>query len=205
MNKFKIAAIICAAGTSSRMPEQNKLLLGYQNTTFIGQVTRQIIATQAGLVIVVTGYESDKIRAALSDYDTDVTFVNNPLFRSGHTSSIQAGLKVLPKSIDAFMIVLGDMPTITTAHYDLQIDHFQNKYQSEKHLITRPMNEKIPGHPVIFSNSLKPALSSCISKDGCRSVIKDHHDFLSPYIAKEGVYFTDIDTYTDYLNLKATI
>jgi len=205
MNKFRIAAVICAAGSSSRMPAQNKLLLDYKQTTFIGQITKQLIATELRPIIVITGFESQKIEEALSAYAPQVTFVNNPLYQSGHTSSIQAALEVLPLDLDAFMINLGDMPMITTVQYDEQVDHFKKDYAKGKHLITRPMNEKTPGHPVIFSNSLRSAIMSCTTSDGCKSVIKEYRDYLSPYFTEDHAYFTDIDTPSDYQNMKATI
>jgi len=204
MNMFRIAAVICAAGSSSRMPDQNKLLLDYEATTFIGRITEQLLASRIQQIIVVTGFESKKIEEALSDHSTHITFVNNLHYQSGHTSSIQAGLTALPEELDAFMINLGDMPMITSDQYDEQISHFESEYVTGKHLITRPINEKTPGHPVIFSNSLRSALLNCVTSDGCRSVIQEHREYLSPYLTEDHAYFTDIDTPSDYQNMKAT-
>ena len=201
---FRIATILCAAGSSSRMPDHNKLLLDYEGTTFIRHITKELLETQLEQIIVVTGFESSKIKAALDDLSSHITFVNNPAYQSGQTSSIQAGLLALPTDIDSLMINLGDMPLISSSQYNDLIDHFKNQYKKGTNLITRPMNEKVPGHPVIFSNSLMSAMLSCTSSDGCRSVIKDHHDYFTEFSTQEDSYFKDIDTPTDYLKMKAT-
>ena len=68
------------------------------------------IASGACPVIVVTGFEDDRIKETLRGLD--VTFANNPNFDEGMSGSIKTGLAALPAGSDGAMILLGDMPEV---------------------------------------------------------------------------------------------
>jgi len=203
VNKFKISAILCAAGMSSRMPDHNKLIMPYKRTTIIRHIVDQLLKTQIHKVLVVIGYENDKMREALRDVADKITFVNNDRFESGHTSTIQAGAEGLNDE-NAFMVCLGDMPLLTSQHYEELIRHFKDNFRSGSDLITRPVINSRPGHPVIFSRSLEGAILSCTSPEGCRPVIKANEEQLIRYVTNDITYLNDIDTPDDYSQLSAT-
>ena len=106
----EVAAIVLAAGRSSRMGPHNKLLQPIDGSTIIARVAGAAIASGADPVIVVTGFEADRVEEAL--WGLDVTFANNPNFDEGMSGSIKAGLSALPASSDGAMILLGDMPEV---------------------------------------------------------------------------------------------
>ncbi len=54
-----VAAIVLAAGLSSRMGE-NKLLLPWQKKTIIQQVVDQVAATEIAEIIIVTGRDKKR-------------------------------------------------------------------------------------------------------------------------------------------------
>ena len=55
-----ITGIILAAGSSSRMGSDNKLLLKYKNHTVIEEVLVNLQNSNIDDIIIVTGYENDK-------------------------------------------------------------------------------------------------------------------------------------------------
>ena len=60
-----VAAVILAAGRSSRMGGPNKLLETLHGKPLVRIVTEQALASRAKPVIVVTGHQGDKVRAEL--------------------------------------------------------------------------------------------------------------------------------------------
>ena len=87
-----VSAIILAAGLSKRMGNTNKLLLPYKNKTVIATVTENIIAGGIEDIIIVTGFETDKIQDALKGLP--VRFADNKDYEKGMTTSIQQGVAV---------------------------------------------------------------------------------------------------------------
>ena len=72
------------------MGPHNKLLQPIGGSTIIARVTGAAIASGACPVIVVTGFEADRIKETLRGLD--VTFANNPNFDEGMSGSIKTGL-----------------------------------------------------------------------------------------------------------------
>ena len=54
----------------------------------------------------------------------DVTFVDNPDYAVGLSSSLKAGIGAVPAGCDGALVLLGDMPQITGAHLDRLIAAF---------------------------------------------------------------------------------
>ena len=92
---MNIAAIVLAAGRSSRMGSRNKLLELVNGKPMVARIAETALASGAVCpIIVVTGFEADRVAAAL--HSLDVTIVNNPDFEHGLSTSIRAGLTALP-------------------------------------------------------------------------------------------------------------
>jgi molybdenum cofactor cytidylyltransferase len=102
-----IAAIVLAAGKSSRMGA-NKLLLPLDGHPLVWHVVSSACASSADLVLVVLGNEAERVAAALTPgrYQR----VDNPRFADGLSTSLQAGLDALPEDVDGALILLADMP-----------------------------------------------------------------------------------------------
>jgi CTP:molybdopterin cytidylyltransferase MocA len=106
----QVAAIILAAGTSSRFGAANKLLAGWGGQPMVRTVAGAALATELDPVIVVTGHESEQVEAALAGLD--VRFVHNPDYSQGQAGSVKRGISAVPQWCDAAMILLGDMPRV---------------------------------------------------------------------------------------------
>ncbi|MBI2977451.1 MAG: NTP transferase domain-containing protein, partial [Rhodospirillales bacterium] len=65
-NSKAIAGIVLAAGQSSRARPKNKLLHAVGGKPMVRRVTETALAAGLDPVVVVTGFEAEKIRAALA-------------------------------------------------------------------------------------------------------------------------------------------
>ena len=107
----KIAAVILAAGRSSRMGGPNKLL-----ATLDGKPLVRIVADAAHMskvddIIIVTGHMADEVSDVLDDLP--VTIIHNPDFKDGLSTSLKTGIDAMDEFTDAAVIMLGDMPYLT--------------------------------------------------------------------------------------------
>ena len=105
-----VAAIVLAAGRSTRMGGPNKLLAELDGKKLVRIVAEQALASKATDVIVVTGHQADLVEQALAGLN--VKFVRNPDFAGGLASSVKAGISAVPDNADGAVVCLGDMPLI---------------------------------------------------------------------------------------------
>ena len=84
-----IVAVILAAGLSSRMAPQNKLLLDFGGEALVHRLAREALASLAKQVIVVVGHDRWNVRKALADLA--VTIVENPDYTESQMTSVRAG------------------------------------------------------------------------------------------------------------------
>lgn len=176
----------------------NKLLLDLHGQTIIERTYNQLSESKVDEIIVVTGRDHALIEGSLALRPSD-SFVHNPDFTSGMTSSIQSGVKFA--SGDAYMICLGDMPFLKADHYDRLFNQFKKAVFSNPMSILLPMVNGRRGNPVIFSRAYKEAILSHTEMNGCRLLIQDNLNHLVEYITDDRAYLSDIDTAEDYLQL----
>jgi molybdenum cofactor cytidylyltransferase len=200
-----IEAIILAAGQSTRMGEENKMLLPYRESTLLNQVIKEVYASKVDRIIVVTGHQAAAIEQSVSNEFDEIIFVHNAKYESGQTSSIAAGIMSTSPLADAAMIMLGDMPMITSFHYDDLIDVFNNANEKEDGLIMRPIYKDFIGHPIFFDKRFFDMLITCDNPNGCKAVIDMNKQYFRPIPVSELRYFFDIDTPADYQRVLRTI
>lgn len=187
-----IQAILVAAGLSSRMGEINKLLLPYQGQPIVRLVAQQILNANIQQLLVVTGFEADRVRTALEGLPLD--FIHNQDYELGLTSSIKKGAEAVDQDM---LICLGDMPLLTTAHYNLLIQQF-NKAQ-KAYPIVAPFNGSYKGNPVLFHRKYKSEILALPDHlNGCKPVVQANKVNLALVQTQEIAYFSDVDTPESY-------
>lgn len=140
----KVAAVLLAAGLSSRMGVRNKLLIDIAGEPLVRRVARTYLA--AGVdVYAVLGHEKDAVRAALTGLP--LRFVENPRHREGKQSSVRAGLDSLPQSHEAVMVALGDQAALTPGDIGEMLRAFAD---SGGDRILIPFHNGERGNPVMF-------------------------------------------------------
>jgi len=191
---MKISATILAAGSSSRMGKTNKLLLLINNKPIIELVCRTVLETKLSPIIVVTGYEHNKIKKVIPSEINDIIF--NKDWKSGMMSSINKGMSKLDRSLDGNMIILGDMPLITKTTLNLLIDEFK-KYEGQQ--IVHPLYKSMQANPVIFPKKYFPDILKGRGDIGAKKILKKYSkESISVSIDSDEVIL-DCDTRDDYL------
>ena len=119
-----VGALILAAGRSSRMGNENKLLADMGGMPMVARVARAALVSRARPVAVVTGHGADNVRAALANLA--VEFVHNPDYARGMSTSLKAGIEALRKTgVAGALVLLGDMPRITATTIDSLVAAFE--------------------------------------------------------------------------------
>ncbi len=186
----RIAALVLAAGASRRMGAQNKLLVDVDGKPMVRRVAETVAAAkQVASITVVTGFENDKVEAALSDLD--VTFVHNADYADGLSTSVKTGLAALTGDADGFVVCLGDMPLISTSILDELIKAFD---PVEGRSICVPVHGRKRGNPVIWSNEFKAEMAGLSGDVGARYLLEEHADRVFEVPIEEDSVLFDVDT-----------
>ncbi len=182
--------IILAAGLSSRMNlNKQKALLKYKDKPLI--VNNCINAlSYTNKVIVVTGFESKKVKEVLKDYP--VTIIENKNYKNGQFSSLKKGLSLVGK--EDFFVTTCDLININKELYELL-----SKNLKDYDYIRPTYNDKI-GHPVLHKNFLKEIFIKS-NYNSAKETLKAYKKQLLPVNSNSCI--NDIDTYNDYLKIKA--
>jgi molybdenum cofactor cytidylyltransferase len=185
----KVAAVILAAGRSTRMGGPNKLLAELSGKKLVRIVAEQALASKAIEVIVVTGHQADLVEQAL--VGLKVKFVRNPDFAGGLASSVKSGISAVADIADGAVVCLGDMPLIDAALIDRLIEAFA---PDRGHLITVPVAEGRRGNPVLWSRRFFRELMTLDGDAGARHLITKHAEAVSEVPVEGDSAFLDIDT-----------
>jgi molybdenum cofactor cytidylyltransferase len=187
----KVTAIILGAGESSRMGRP-KLLLPFGESTMIGTVISNVLASSVEKVIVVLGANYELHEKAVRDYPVDV--VRNERYPEGMLSSVQCGLNRVPENTEAVMVLLGDQPMIQAPEMDRLIESYRN---SEKGIAIATHGKK-RGHPMLFGKKFIPEIKGYHREASLRDLLKDHpSEVLEMNTGNDGI-LRDIDTENDY-------
>jgi len=192
-----VSAVLLAAGSSTRMGGVNKLLLPWKSSTVIGHTILQLLASGAGELIVVTGYQHEEVVKAIDEYP--VTVVHNPMHASGMTGSIQAG--VAAAAGDAYMICLGDLPSIDATEYHKLVMRANALEQQPERFIILPRYKNEKANPVIFSSYFRRAILDHKEPEGCRGIVAANQQYVHWVEMESDHVLRDIDSTTDYQNL----
>jgi molybdenum cofactor cytidylyltransferase len=196
----RVAAIVLAAGRSTRMGGPNKLLAEIGGRPLVRIVAEQALASRAAPVIVVTGHERAKVEAALAGLK--VRLVHNPDYAAGLSTSLKAGLAALPPHADGAIVCLGDMPQVTAALIDRLAEAFDPERGA---LVVVPTIEGKRGNPVVWSRRFFPDLMALEGDVGARHLIATYADVVAEVPVEDAAALTDVDTPDALLAVKAEL
>ncbi|WP_375415590.1 NTP transferase domain-containing protein [uncultured Bradyrhizobium sp.] len=185
----KVAAVILAAGRSTRMGGPNKLLAELGGKTLVRIVAEQALASKAAEVIVVTGHQAAEVEKSLGGLK--VRLVRNPEFAAGLAGSVKAGISAVPEDVDAAVVCLGDMPLIDAQLIDRLIDAFA---PDRGGLIVVPVSDGRRGNPVLWSRRFFSELMTLDGDIGARHLIARHGEAVAEVPVEGRGAFLDIDT-----------
>jgi len=204
----KTAAIILAAGSSSRMGAgRHKLLLPLAGRPVLVHVIDATLASQARPIIIVLGHQAKEVRAHLAPYfeHLNIIITENPDYLQGMSTSMHMGLRTLianeetssASMVDSALIMLGDQPLITPQ----MIDTLVTTWRIIGLRIVAPLYDGKRGNPVIFDASLFAELLATTGDEGGRSVIERHRQELATVEVNDSMANYDVDTWEAYQRL----
>lgn len=175
--------VIPAAGASSRMRGGDKLMEHVDGRPLLRLVTERALAT--GFAVRVALPSIDHPRAqALAGLGTEVIAVAD--WADGMSATLKAAVAQIDTDV---MIVLADMPNITTAHI-VALTAARDSTPNALIWRTQTPNGKA-GHPTLFDRSLLPEFSALSGDQGAAPIIKSHANALCL------MQVSDIDAHLD--------
>lgn len=190
---MSVAAIILAAGQSTRMGAQNKLLLADGGDPLVRHAVKMAVLSQLKPVVVVLGHDADRVRAACDGLP--VIFTLNSDFAQGLSTSLKAGIKALPDNIDGAAVILADMPELDMALLDRLYAAFEAEPAA---LAAVPVHDGQWGNPCLVAAALFPEIDTLSGDQGARKILERHRDMVVEMPVSSLAATRDIDTPDDW-------
>jgi molybdenum cofactor cytidylyltransferase len=185
-----IAALVMAAGKSSRMAPHNKLLLPDRaGKPMVARVVDNLLASAARPISVVLGHQAAEVRAALAG--RPVAYIEAADFATGLSASLHAGIAALGADIAATLVCLGDMPLVTGRMIDRLIETYD---PDEGRLIVVPTHHGRQGNPVLWDRRFFPEILALGGDAGARRLLTRHIEAVAEVAMESDAVLRDFDT-----------
>jgi molybdenum cofactor cytidylyltransferase len=181
----KVGAVLLAAGQSSRMGKNNKLLLQTGQMTVVQRAAKNLLDAGINDIVVVTGRDAEQVGQSLGAPIT----VHNPAFAEGISTSIKAGIAAIPDSWESALIVLGDMPSINPDTIRKLIAAASKNCDA-----VVPIFEGKQGHPVLWKRPAISLLQQAHGDVGGKAVLAQMGDRVLKISVDDPGILIDIDT-----------
>ena len=189
----RVAAIVLAAGGSTRMEGELKQLLPWAGTTLVRHTVLVAQHAEVSEVLVVVGQRAAEVRAQVEG--TGARVIENQAWAEGRSTSVRAGLQALGPEIAAAIFVNADQPFLTPA----VVDALLQRYFHTLAPIVVPRYEGQAGSPVLFDRSLFGDLRTLTGESGGKRILearRDEAEFVNIVNTRAAM---DVDTPEQYL------
>jgi molybdenum cofactor cytidylyltransferase len=188
-----VAAIILAAGRSTRFsgdqPATTKLIAEFRGKPLIRHVAEAALGSAARPVITVTGHARELVQDALAS--RSITFVHNKDYASGLASSLRVGIAAVPPNAPGAIILLGDMPLVTSDLIDEVIRSFGEDANADA---VAPVTASRRGNPVLLARSLFAGVAGLTGDEGARRLLQNSGIHVIEIASTGEAAGADIDT-----------
>ena len=163
------AAILLAAGASTRMGRP-KQLLDWGGKPLVAAQVEALLASDCAPIIVVLGAHEHSVRSAVPDHPA-VRSLTNHAWRAGRAGSIRTGARAVPPHLDGVVVASVDSPCSPSAIQACG-DALANEPDA---WIAVPRCAGRNGHPPLFRSNLLPELQSVSERgEGLRALRRRH-------------------------------
>jgi molybdenum cofactor cytidylyltransferase len=165
--RFRHAAVILAAGASTRMGTP-KQLIELHGRPLIIRAVEAALASNAWPVVVVLGANAEKIRPLLARLP--ILISENPAWSEGMASSIRTGVTTIQqfsRSLDAVVFALCDQPAFTT---DVIRQLVQTHHDTGRGIVAAHYSGR-NGAPALFLREHFHTLSVLTGEEGARNLL----------------------------------
>ncbi|MBC7638136.1 MAG: NTP transferase domain-containing protein [Acetobacteraceae bacterium] len=190
LGRAGVAALVLAAGQSTRMAPYHKLLVVDRGgKTMIARTVDNVLASGARPVLVVVGHRADDIKAALGG--RPVTYVAAADYAAGLSASLKAGIAAVPPEATGAVVCLGDMPLVTGRMLDRLIAGFN---PDEGRAIVVPVHQGKIGNPILWDRQFFPDILVLSGDNGARKLIDTHAELVAEIDLGDDAILRDFDT-----------
>jgi molybdenum cofactor cytidylyltransferase len=190
-----IAAVILAAGNSSRLG-QPKQLLQFHGQTLVQRIVDAAEEAGCSPIVVVIGSDKEKVARELER--TNAVIVQNSNWNDGIGTSIRIGVQrlidIVP-NVGAIVLLVCDQPLVDSHTIEQLIALGENT----KKAIVASSYAGTLGVPAVFDRSCAEELLALDDGSGAKPIIFSNHDRVSEFRFPEGEI--DIDITADYERL----
>jgi molybdenum cofactor cytidylyltransferase len=181
-----VAGLVLAAGGSSRYGSTKQLAL-YQGRSLVERAASAALRVCGAGCVVVTGAQGGAVGAAVSSLPVIVK--HNPLWQSGLSTSLAAGVAAVPANASALLILLCDQPCIDSTDLDAIVGA---SHRCPNRVVAAQYGT-VTGVPAIFPRKFWAALQTLRGDVGARALIAT----LDPVTVGVPHAAVDVDTPTD--------
>ena len=192
----KIAAVVLAAGRSSRMGS-HKLLLPLGGHPLVTYAVRAATDSAASPIVVVLGHNAERVRRVLpvGAYRTIV----NERYGEGMATSLNVGIAAIDEPVTGAVVLLADQPLLSGR----VLDRVLAEAGAHPERIVAATYGGTRGHPVFFPVSLFPEIQAIQGDEGARSVLARHADLVTRIAIEPPWVGLDVDEPSVYERLVA--
>ncbi len=164
-----VAGVILAAGSSTRLGE-NKLFLQIDGESLLRRAVK--VAADAGLdpILVVLGHESG--RAANELAGLACRPVLNARHADGQATSFRAGIGAVPASAPAAVVLLADMPFVTSE----MVSALVARYRSAPAPLVVSEYGGVQAPPTLYDRSLFSEIGAMTDEGSGQQIVRRHRE-----------------------------
>ena len=194
MSSNRVAALVLAAGASSRMGRP-KQLLDWEGRPLVRAAAEVALAARLDPLRVGGGGAQTAVADALAGLSLRI--ISNPEYAAGQSTSLRAGIAALGQDADAVVVLLGDQPFVTAAI----VQQLVAEWHASAAMIVAPTYAGQRGNPVLFARAVFPELLAVQGDQGARAVLAADRARLRLVAFDDPRPLADIDTPEDYERL----
>ncbi len=199
LQPLHIGAILLAAGRSTRMAPDNKLLLPTPTGPLVRRTAETVRA--AGIdIIAVLGHQAEAVGQALQGVAAQMLY--NPDHATGMASSIRTGLAGAPAQWDGAFIILGDMPLMSAASITALMAAFD---PAQGRGIIVPIIEGKRANPVLWAREHWHQLFDLEGDVGGKGILAAAGDAVVQVMLEDCGLLTDVDDPTSWQDIKTLL
>jgi molybdenum cofactor cytidylyltransferase len=192
----RVFALVLAAGESRRLGRP-KQLLELRGKPLVCHVVEAALAASPDGVVVVIGSHASEVELELREYPVFRVF--NPHFAAGQGSSLAAGIRAIPSTVDAVAVLLADMPGVQSEAITAVVERWRATHAPA----VVAEYEQRWGHPVVFDRSVFAELATLEGDTGGREVLNALGDLVERAPVGIPAPPADVDTEEDWERLQA--
>ena len=192
-NEPRVAAVLLAAGESTRMHEMKALLPWISGRPLLAHQAHALAEAGYDPIVTVLGHLAERLRQVLTGPEP-LQIVENPRYREGRTTSITAGLHALPDDVSAVLIVSVDQPRSGAL-----LSRLREAWLASRPAIAVPSLDGNAGHPPLFDAALLPELRAITEeRQGLQEVVSRHRSERVLVPVDDPLTLTNLNTREEY-------